>query len=408
MERRAFLQGMVLLALGGSYAEAMERGRVPHIPHLGRGHRREGGIAVVENMAELLQTKGRVAYLRGYYTPGDGGEGFFIFSPDVSKELHDGGTIIDPLKEMDDDWFTPTNSGNGCWVRVFDQLKVNFFGATRDGSRECSKEIEKAIEVAQRDKFSTLHFDRGIYKVDGLVIKDNVNISLVGEGATWGADWEYRWIEGTIIYNDSTPQPTIYLEGTHSGIHWSNIRIAGNSSQEVTFKVDTLYNNCSFTNFFVKGYGAQYCVSLDRSIGPIYFHRTYMTGAKTIFKTAVSIIVRDSFFDIQDSFADLYFIHGNIRIKIESTYLEAGKDVQLIRGFSSINFFPYISLDSIGLNPMGYKFYSIYTLNGELTRWNTPKIDVRLINFNPNYLVVADNIQCPPPSAYSYYWDKCE
>ncbi|MCX8761324.1 phage tail-collar fiber domain-containing protein [Vibrio parahaemolyticus] len=67
------------------------------------------------------------------------GEGEFVWRPDLSKSMHDGGVYIDPTKTFPSDfsneaqlkdWFTNTNTGYGVFVRVFSgQYAVQWYGA---------------------------------------------------------------------------------------------------------------------------------------------------------------------------------------------------------------------------------------------------------------------------------------
>ena len=78
----------------------------------------------------------------GYHTQGDGGGGVFYWDANEDKANHNGGTIIDPTKTFPtdwtdqtqvDSWFNTTNTGSGCWKRVYSgRLYPKWFGYTNN------------------------------------------------------------------------------------------------------------------------------------------------------------------------------------------------------------------------------------------------------------------------------------
>src|SRR5271168_1721603 len=73
----------------------------------------------VDAMDGLRQHRGPAAdksagqiFLRGYYRPGDGGEGYFLWDPG-STAKDDGGTIVNPTGNG-----AIVNDNGGRWVRM--------------------------------------------------------------------------------------------------------------------------------------------------------------------------------------------------------------------------------------------------------------------------------------------------
>ncbi|GAH17663.1 unnamed protein product, partial [marine sediment metagenome] len=93
--------------------------------------------AVVQTMAELrLLGCADLVYMKGYYTPGDGGSGHFYFD-NASTDPDDGGMTILPTGEM----------GAGRWKRiVHDYVTVDYFGAIGDGATDSTVPFQSALD----------------------------------------------------------------------------------------------------------------------------------------------------------------------------------------------------------------------------------------------------------------------
>ena len=100
----------------------------------------------VDSMEGLRQHPGPPAskgtgqiFLRGYYRPGDGGEGHFLWEP-TSTEKDDGGVAINPAG----------NDGAGRWVRMTRGAFVTplWWGARFDDAADDSAPIQAAIDFA--------------------------------------------------------------------------------------------------------------------------------------------------------------------------------------------------------------------------------------------------------------------
>jgi hypothetical protein len=98
----------------------------------------------VDAMDGLRQHRGPAAetgagqiFLRGYYRPGDGGEGYFLWDPG-SAAKDDGGTVIDP------------NTDKGRWIRMTRGASVTplWWGAKFDDATDDSAPIQAAIDFA--------------------------------------------------------------------------------------------------------------------------------------------------------------------------------------------------------------------------------------------------------------------
>lgn len=105
----------------------------------------------------LDPNEGDVLLVKGYHEKGDEGYGTFIWDQNEDKVNHNGGTIIDPTKEFPSDWndedlknkwFNETNSGNGCWKRLYTRsIDIKWFGAKENGITDDTLSINKAATI---------------------------------------------------------------------------------------------------------------------------------------------------------------------------------------------------------------------------------------------------------------------
>ena len=98
---------------------------------------------VVDNIADLASLSPldyEFVYIKGYYSPGDGGEGYFYSSNSgiIGTYSSNGGTIVVPTG----------GNGSSAWLRIYNSsLNVKWFGAIGDGSTNDTTAIQNAINV---------------------------------------------------------------------------------------------------------------------------------------------------------------------------------------------------------------------------------------------------------------------
>lgn len=71
------------------------------------------------------------ANVLGFYQVADGGRGIFYWASGEDKQNHNGGTIIDPSHTAvigSAAWYSPENTGTGCWKRSGKYLTLTDFG----------------------------------------------------------------------------------------------------------------------------------------------------------------------------------------------------------------------------------------------------------------------------------------
>ncbi|RRI69851.1 structural protein [Pseudomonas aeruginosa] len=92
-------------------------------------------VADIKNQTKRADLK---LSLSSYHPLGKSGGGTFIWSPSTPKSNHDGGTIFSPTVPWDGSQSTLSDyldgegetdpSGSGCWLRIFDEVKLEYFG----------------------------------------------------------------------------------------------------------------------------------------------------------------------------------------------------------------------------------------------------------------------------------------
>lgn len=103
-------------------------------------------VSSISSLLSTTQSQNFVVQVAGYHPNSKiGGGKIRYWSPTTPKNLHNGGTIIDPTKSFPSDWtiladvqawFAPNSSGTGCWV-MKDNGGIYFpteFGAKGDGT----------------------------------------------------------------------------------------------------------------------------------------------------------------------------------------------------------------------------------------------------------------------------------
>jgi hypothetical protein len=124
-------------------------------------------IETIKDLTITLSDEAQLVYVLGYHNKFDEGGGIFVWDSVISKSSHNGGTIIDPLKQYPadwtdqlalDDWFNNTRIGEGCWVRQYEgNISMFWFG----GSYE--KALIKASNVANQ---TPIYVPNGLYQID--------------------------------------------------------------------------------------------------------------------------------------------------------------------------------------------------------------------------------------------------
>lgn len=154
MDRRNFLQAGAAWSFGG--------GNLPL---------QEDPDASVRTVAELQSTpvsQGRVVYAEGRSTPGDGGDGFFVWNEDRARKGLDGGTG----RAQNALWVESDRSGAGHWFRIApgNRLNVRWFGAKGDGTADDAPAINDAVYVAGYLGVKTTFIPAGTYRVDAPIV----------------------------------------------------------------------------------------------------------------------------------------------------------------------------------------------------------------------------------------------
>ena len=179
-------------------------------PALAESGDRTDTIASVANLAALKALNvsnvppGTIAYVRGYLSTKDGGEGFFSYDP-ASSRPDDGGTVIAP------------NLGIGRWLRVYSgSVNVLWFGAKGDWNGSVGTDNSRAIQNAVNVSIASPHQGRapsvylpaGIYRITAAIS------CAAGSVNTYGS---------AIIRGEGMYRSQIYIDGTSDtdGLVWS-------------------------------------------------------------------------------------------------------------------------------------------------------------------------------------------
>lgn len=165
------------------------------------------GFNIVSNVNQLLTTvvpfDNKLVYVKGYFTEGDGGEGFFIFKKENSKPINLGTIFQSTVVQAD-------GTTSGRWIRQYSgYMNVEFFGVQRDwdlpySGFSNSDRIQNMIDYATTDANTiysheadlTIYFPNGQYFIDKpLILKDRVK--LVGSPGTLltnkGDEYDYMF-----------------------------------------------------------------------------------------------------------------------------------------------------------------------------------------------------------------------
>lgn len=139
-------------------------------------------LSIVENMAALKASTGLandLVYLRGYYEPGDGGQGYFMWKTDAAfinsgyYATPNDGTIVQVGTDQ-----------TGRWIRRYDgYIHAAYFGVLGQWGNYTTQ-LQKAIDFAELVaagsvgyfNSTTIFIHSGHFIVDHIVLKDGVSI----------------------------------------------------------------------------------------------------------------------------------------------------------------------------------------------------------------------------------------
>ena len=116
-----------------------------------------GSIAALKAVSVTTLTTGYQAQVGGYYTPGDKGNGLFVYNS-ASAATDNGGTVIAP------------KAGSGRWLRVYDgAVNVRWFGAKGDNATDDAASIQAAVDFLASTG-GELYFPTGRYVCEAAVL----------------------------------------------------------------------------------------------------------------------------------------------------------------------------------------------------------------------------------------------
>ena len=185
-------------------------------------------FSVLDNINSLrniqnLPNPGDMIYVKGYYVPGDGGGGNFVWRTDpVFQNLGTGtpGVLSD---DNNGTLIKIAGRNNGMWVRQYDgYINVAYFGAIGI-SQNYTQPIQNAIDFAEKicvipnNYFgsSSVFIPAGKYIIDNIVLKHRV--SVIGES-----------MEKTIIYPSNSSHPyLVSIEPGRIELNISNLAFVG-------------------------------------------------------------------------------------------------------------------------------------------------------------------------------------
>lgn len=193
----------------------------------------------VNSIADLLNKDGArtpVAQVGSYHKGTLYGGGVYVWHAEGDKALHNGGTVIDPLRTFPEDWsgaaveswFT-AGSGTGVWKREQDgSPKAVCFGVVENAEVDNSSALKAAMLHAIKTHTELLlpDFNFGVYttvEIDGVATGFST-VRLVGSFATTGSNLGYLPSRcGTVILTKGNTA----LEVLFNDFKNENIQIKG-------------------------------------------------------------------------------------------------------------------------------------------------------------------------------------
>jgi parallel beta-helix repeat protein len=203
-----------------------------------------------------MQIQGTQVYIAGFYNPGDGGQGTFVWNPNLS--IHNGGTMISPTVKYVPGaagWWNPSTT-QGAWQRIYDNkvINLNWFGVMGD-----QVNIDYTTAFLNITKWVGLNL-QGIYLPKGVfrtrfIRLYNGTVSFVGDGIIKGI--------GTTDVNG-----LLQLDGPgFGGVAVSNISVK---------------TNIDMSNGDVKGIHANQCINCKFIGNNIFGFTTSDTDAENV------------------------------------------------------------------------------------------------------------------------------
>lgn len=211
------------------------------------------GLPGVDNIAALksfsLPSNHMGISVKGYYVPGDGGQGDFYWDAS-SSDTDNSGTII-----------ALNIGGIGRWKRIYSNtINVKWFGAKGDGSTDDTLAIQAAINLAGliNTTTSTIYFSGGDYLITSTI---NIpgGVRLKGDGNSGNGLWSVirhaapngvNCLEMTATpVNSGGNGITDLLIARYSGFGGTALKIVASGSHGVIRPTHIRLANIRITNF---------------------------------------------------------------------------------------------------------------------------------------------------------------
>lgn len=143
-----------------------------------------GQADTIDDLPDGLPNK-TVRTLLGAQTIGDGGGGVVRYDTSVDRSTHNGVTIFDPTHSVSAGsagFWTPENTGGGCWVRTDTHLGINVLQASAvgDGATDDTAAIQAALDVG-----GVVYVPDGAYVISSmLTVSGRSSGGLMGNGSS--------------------------------------------------------------------------------------------------------------------------------------------------------------------------------------------------------------------------------
>lgn len=171
-------------------------------------------VADIKNQTKRADLK---LSLSSYHPLGKSGGGTFIWSPSTPKSNHDGGTIFSPTVPWDGSQSTLSDyldgegetdpSGSGCWLRIFDEVKLEYFGGLISETIDSSASFLAAIKYCLSNN-KELHLPDGVVRLNSSAVINGSttlfsSVKIRGTFKTSGVSAGYVVSRvGSLIYTD--------------------------------------------------------------------------------------------------------------------------------------------------------------------------------------------------------------